>query len=38
MDNWKIDRIYSAEIGENPIVMVKINSNLLVILNYLLYL
>lgn len=27
MDSWKNDRIGSAEIGENPTVMIKMNSS-----------
>ena len=34
MNNWKIDRIYSAEIGENPTVMVKMKSGFAVIGDY----
>ena len=34
MDNWKIDRIHSAEIGENPTVMVKMKSGFAVMGDY----
>ena len=34
MDNWKNDRIYSAEIGENSTVMVKMKSGFAVMGDY----